>query len=102
MMRTHRLVVISCYRSLITVRDAKTCKLPTLRDKEMKRNQLLPNSYCIFLIIIGSFVCSPEWCFGVPGLSHGFGCKSCHQTSAVVKSVSRTKGPNKIRVSERC
>lgn len=54
MMRTCLIVVISCYHSLITVRDAKMCKLLTLRDKGMKRNQLIPNTcsaffhYCYF------------------------------------------------------
>ena len=48
MVRTCLIVVISCYQSLITVHDAKMCKLPTLRDKEMKRNQLIPNSYSGF------------------------------------------------------
>jgi len=42
------IVVISCYQSLITVRDARMCKMLTLRDKEMKRNQLIPNSYSVF------------------------------------------------------
>lgn len=48
MMRTCLIVVISCYQSLITVRDAKMCKMLTLGDKEMKRNQLIPNSYSVF------------------------------------------------------
>lgn len=102
MMRTCLIVVISCNRSLITVCDAEMCKLPTLRDKEMKRNQLIPNSYYVFFIIIGISVRSPEWYFRIHGLTHGFGCKSCHQTQVVVKCVLSTKGLNKIRVSERC
>lgn len=87
MMRTCLIVVISCYQSLITARDAKLCKLLTVGDKELKRNQLIPNSYSVgfFFIIIVIFVQSPEWHFRVHGLSHDFGCKSCHQTSAVVK-----------------
>lgn len=52
MMRTCLIVVISCYQSLITGCDAKMCKLPTLKDKEMKRNQLIPNSSSVWLFPI--------------------------------------------------
>lgn len=66
MMRTCLIVVISCYQSLITVHGAKMCKLPTLRDKEMKRDQFIPNSYSgFFFIILVIFVHSPEWRFRV-------------------------------------
>lgn len=56
MMRTCLIVVISCYQSLITVRDAKMCKLPTLGDKEMRRNQLIPNSYAVFFSLLLLFL----------------------------------------------
>lgn len=68
MMRTCLIVVISCYQSLITGCDAKMCKLPTLKDKEMKRNQLIPNSssvwvYSLLLLFLctllsGTLVCT--------------------------------------------
>lgn len=58
MMRTCLIVVISCYQSLITVHGAKMCKLPTLRDKEMKRNQFIPNSYSGFFSLFLLFLCT--------------------------------------------
>lgn len=58
MMRTCLIVAISCYRSLITVRNAKMCKLPTLRDKEMKRNQLIPNNCSGFFSLLLLFLCT--------------------------------------------
>lgn len=58
MMRTCLIVVISCYQSLITGCDAKMCKLPTLKDKEMKRNQLIPNSYSVWVFPLLLFLCT--------------------------------------------
>lgn len=59
MMRTCLIVVISCYQSLITGCDAKMCKLPTLKDKEMKRNQLIPNSSSVWAFpLLLLFLCT--------------------------------------------
>lgn len=59
MMRTCLIVVISCYQSLITGCDAKMCKLPTLKDKEMKRNQLIPNSSSVWVYsLLLLFLCT--------------------------------------------
>lgn len=59
MMRTCLIVVISCYQSLITGCDAKKCKLLTLKDKEMKRNQLIPNSSSVWVFsLLLLFLCT--------------------------------------------
>lgn len=59
MMRTCLIVVISCYQSLITGCDAKMCKLPTLKDKEMKRNQLVPKSSSVWVFpLLLLFLCT--------------------------------------------